>query len=166
MAKLLLPDRTSPLHIFYHTPVGDVRSRVSWASAPADRAHEESGLLLVLVREGDGDAFTPKPGAAVDISFAKGGSRCPVNPPFPVLCLAPPMRLYRDVGVALLCFLPQNTGTMEKTGKLHDGAPSAVSGLPSTGVSDDGEPVADGEKAASLHQPPPEDFDVPRDSGD
>jgi hypothetical protein len=154
VAKLLDPRNKKTLTLVFHTPIGDVRTAVNWCSHPPDHLNRAKDLLLIMVRT-SAATFSPNPGSDLEISFAEHRS-----PRLKVTCLAAPMRLYPGVGVDLLCFLP-HTDTVEKNGQLRDGAPSVVSGLPSTHTGPDGEPVADGEKAASQ-QLPPEDWDRPR----
>lgn len=163
VAKLLDPHARKSLTLVFHTPIGDVRTSVNWSSHPPDNLSRARDLLLILVRT-SAATFSPNPGSDLEISFAE----YPDRPRLKVTCLAPPMKLYAGVGVDLLCFLPHSEA-VEKTGQLKEGAPSVVSGRPSTRVDEDGEPLVDGEKAASARDfatatPPVEtvDFDKPR----
>jgi hypothetical protein len=155
VAKLLDPKNKKTLTLVFHTPIGDVRTAVNWCSHPPEHLHRAKDLLLILVRTSVA-TFSPNPGSDLEISFAEHRF-----PRLKVTCLAAPMRLYPGVGVDLLCFLP-HTDTVEKNGQLQEGAPSVVSGRPSTHVGTDGEPVADGEKSAAQ-QLPPKDWDRPRE---
>jgi hypothetical protein len=164
VANLLDPKARKTLTLVFHTPIGDVRTAVNWSSHPPEALSRAKDLLLILVRTAS-STFSPNPGSDLEISFAEHRDRR-----LKVTCLAPPMKLYPGVGVDLLCFLP-HTALVEKNGQLREGAPSVVSGNPSTHVDDDGEPVADGEKSAAWKSPSRQaavdadvvvDFDVPR----
>lgn len=140
------------LTLIFHTPIGDVRTRVDWCSNQPDDLLRGDNLMLVKVDSSE-STFSPAPGAELDISFAEYAGKARV------ICLAPPQRLYP--GVDLLCFLPQ-TQPVEKNGRLKDDAPSVVSGKPSDTTDAAGEPVAEGEKSAAI-QPTKMDFDKVRD---
>jgi hypothetical protein len=156
VAKFLDPHSRQTLTLVFHTPIGDVRTPVNWSSYPPEQIHRAKDLLLILVRTSS-STFIPIPGSDLEISFAEhGGGRLRAT------CLAPPMRLYPGVGIDLLCFLPHVDASVEKNGQLKDGAPSVVSGNPSTHTDEEGEPLADGEKAASLRQVA-ESWDHPRE---
>ncbi len=158
VARLLDPaGGRKGLTLVFHTPIGDVRTPVNWCSHPADSIATANSLLLMIVRSST-STFSPNPGAELEMSFAEYSG----NPRLKVTCLASPMRLYPGASIDLLCFLPDTSG-VEKNGRLKEGAPSAVSGLPSTEVDDHGEPVVEGEKSASVTLSPTEDFDVPRE---
>lgn len=168
VAKILDARNSKKLTLVFHTPIGDVKIPVTWSSASPDGLHRCRDLLLIMVRSSD-SMFIPNPGSKLQISFWEHQDA----PRLWVTCLAPPMQLYAGVGIDLLCFLPEND-VVEKTGRLKDGAPSVVSGQPSTGVDDFGEPVVEGEKSASARLLPEEltredseeteDFDQPRGS--
>lgn len=170
VAKLLDPKNRRALTLVFHTPIGDVRTSVNWSSCEPEHLHRVQDLLLILVRT-SAVTFAPNPGAELEISFAEFRD----HPRLKVLCLAHPMQLYPGVAIDLLCFMPQ-TESVEKNGQLKDGAPSSVSGLPSTRVDADGEPLLEGEKSASVSpsvfakvkdelgvEHAVEDFDRPRD---
>ena len=151
VAKMLDQDSARERFIIFYTPVGDIRCRINWQSCEPEHLKGNDGIFFVKMRSSD-VAFTPKSGALFEIGFAGYSHK------FSVVCLAPPQQLYP--GVDLMCFLPHNS-SMEKNGKLNEGAPSVVSGAPSDKVDGGGEPVVDGEKAASVV-----DFDRARDGLD
>lgn len=164
VAKIIDGRTSRPLGLVFHTPIGSVRTPVVWSSCHPDHVDEVQDLLLILVRSSDA-MFVPDPGASFDISFAGRGDGSRLS----VTCLARPMQLYPGVGIDLLCFLP-HSAVVEKNGQLRAGAPSAVSGVKSDTVDENGEPVVDGEKSASFRpafrrttEPDTEDFDRPRD---
>lgn len=160
VAKLLDARRQRKLTLVFHTPIGDVKCPVNWSSTPPDQVHKCDTLLLILVRSSD-SMFIPTPGARLQVSFAEHSHSSRLS----VMCLAPPMKLYPGVGIDLLCFLP-DVSSVEKNGKLKEGAPSVVSGTPSDAVDAAGEPVVEGEKSASvkvLSTDHYEDFDQPRE---
>ena len=140
--------------LIFITPIGDIKCTVNWMSC--NPGEISSASMFFVKTRANSLAFVPKPGAVFDISFEgyPGQTR--------VMCLAEPQRLYP--GVDLLCFMLHNPG-MEKNGQLKEGAPSVVSGSPSTEIIDD-EPVADGEKpmskAAFTIGNPHTGFDNPR----
>lgn len=152
VAKLLDPKNRKTLTLVFHTPIGDVRTAVNWSNHPPEHLCRAKDLLLIMART-SAATFSPNPGADLEISFAE----YPDRPRLKVTCLSPPMKLYPGVGVDLLCFLP-HTESVEKTGQLKEGAPSVVSGRPSTRVDSAGEPVADGEKSASARHISEVDF--------
>jgi hypothetical protein len=147
VARMLDREALQERFIIFHTPVGDIRCRVTWLSCTPEALRTSDNLFFVKMRSSD-VAFTPKSGARFELGF----SGC--NRKFDVVCLAPPQSLYP--GVDLMCFLPHNT-PMEKNGKLKEGAPSVVSGEPSN-ADNNGEPVVEGEKAANVT-----DFDILRE---
>lgn len=155
VAQLLRRSQYQSQTMLFVTPLGDIRCTVNWMSC---RPHQINPNSMFFVKtRANTLAFIPKPGAEFDIAFegVKGSVR--------VVCLAEPLRLYP--GVDLLCFMP-HTPFVEKTGQLKDGAPSVVSGKPSTTIVAD-EPVVDGEKpmrkeAFNLNISP--DFDKVRTS--
>lgn len=139
--------------LLFLTPVGKIRCTVNWMSCRPDQINAMS-MFFVKTRA-DSLAFIPDPGAVFDIAFE--GREGHVK----VVCLAEPQRLYP--GVDLLCFMPHNS-LVEKNGQLADGAPSVVSGKPSTEIVD-GEPVAKGEQPlqkSAFSQSGHLDFDLPR----
>lgn len=154
VAKMLRRSQDSMHTMIFRTPIGDIKCPVNWMSCRPIDINDDS-MFFVKTRP-NSLAFIPKPGAVFDIAFEgmRGEAR--------VVCLAPPQRLYP--GVDLLCFMP-HTPFMEKTGQLKEGAPSVVSGDPSTKIVD-GEPVADGErpisKSAFATGQLSRDFDIPR----
>jgi hypothetical protein len=169
VAKCLHDRERKKLTLVFHTPIGDVKCPVNWSSAEPAYLHRVRHLLLILVRSSEA-MFSPHPGSEIEISFLE----YPDSPRLLVICLSPPMQLYPNVGIDLLCFLPQ-AATVEKQGVLHEGAPSVVSDQPSQAVDEaTGEPVRHGEKSASFRLPaarfttpgdrPPEDFDRVRES--
>lgn len=150
IAKMLEQGAKQERFLIFYTPVGDIRCRINWQSCEPKDLHNNDNLFFVKMRSAD-VAFTPKAGAAFNIGFAGYAHS------FSVVCLAPPQQLYP--GVDLLCFLRQNS-SMEKNGKLNEGAPSVVTGKPSNAVTADGEPIVKGEEAVAI------DFDKVRDAQD
>jgi hypothetical protein len=149
VARMLDRDSAQERYIIFYTPVGDIKCRINWLSCAPEALRTSDSIFFVKMRSSD-VAFTPKSGAQFEIGFSGCGYK------FDVVCLAPPQQLYP--GVDLMCFLPHNT-SMEKNGKLKEGAPSVVSGDPSDKVDTSGEPVADGEQSLST-----KDFDVVREN--
>lgn len=134
VAALLRRSHEHTRVMLFMTPIGDIRVTVNWMSCKPSDINPD-GMFFVKTRA-NSLAFIPKPGAVFDVAFE--GVKGQVS----VVCLAAPQRLYPSVD--LLCFMP-HTPFMEKTGQLNEGAPSVVSGRPSTVVVD-GEPVAEGEE--------------------
>ena len=170
VARFLDARNKKGLTLVFHTPIGDVKCPVNWSSTEPSQLYRCKHMLMIMVRSSE-SMFVPHPGSDLEISFWEHRD----TPRLRVTCLAPPMQLYPGVGIDLLCFLPQ-TESVEKQGVLHDGAPSVVSGRPSTHTeSETGEPVAEGEKSAGakftgvdwgstepVFSPPVENFDKPR----
>ncbi len=147
VARVIEERSDSKNSLVFHTPVGDVRIPVVDVNGdPAMMGH--MSLFTVTVRD-NGDSFRPLPGVPLVVSLNHSNRRVTVT------CLAEPAKLYKGLGIDLLCFVTQDS-PVEKNGKLEEGAPSVVSGNPSVKV-DQGEPVALGEKAASV-----KDFDKAR----
>jgi hypothetical protein len=137
VAKMLYEAQVRVMTV--HTAVGDIKCRVTWRSEHPRKV--EDGLFIVKTLSTD-TVFAPRPGSLFDISF----DDC--DRVLSVCCVSSPCRIYP--GIDLLCFIPQPQSNMEKNGKLKDGAPSVVSGLPSDAVDPAGEPLRDGEKSAAA----------------
>lgn len=148
VARAIEERSKSRTSLVFHTPVGDVRVPVVEVNGDPSSMPPTS-LFTVTLRD-SGDSFRPKPGVPLIVSLNRSGKQVTVT------CLAEPAKLYKGLGIDLLCFVTQDS-PVEKNGKLKEDAPSVVSGDPSTTV-DQGEPVARGEKAASV-----KDFDVARE---
>jgi len=176
VAKFIDERNKRSLKLLYHIPkFGVVSNAVNWCNVEPSNIHNEKNMILVMLRSKEA-AFSPIPGSEVSISFVPHGSTQgqAAYPKAKVTCLTPPMPLYPHVGIDLLCFLPQTPPTVQKEGKLKEGAPSTVSGKASNSVDEDGEPIVEGEKSASLHKAadavggrpepdPSESFDIPRE---
>lgn len=134
------------------TSVGQVRfSVIEWVNTP--------GFLKLIVDSGK-MPFEPKP--MVPLVLRKNDEF------YHVTCVSPLTPMFGDLPFAEIILVVDNITNhqginMEKNARLDVGtAPSSVSGKPSTQVDND-EPVADGEKAASLKDVlPARDFDVSR----
>jgi hypothetical protein len=134
------------------TSVGKVKfSVIEWINTP--------GFLKLIVDSGK-MPFEPEP--MVPLVLRKNDDL------YHVTCVSPLTPMFGDLPFAEIILVVDSVtnnqdNNMEKDAKLRIGnAPSTVSGKPSTQVDND-EPVADGEKAASLKGVlPPQDFDVSR----
>jgi hypothetical protein len=140
VARLLDAAQQSERSIIFYTPIGAVKCRINWRSASPEDLRKTEGLMFVKLRSSS-VTFVPDAGAVFDVGFEDYDGR------IRVMCMAQ-QQLYP--GVDLLCFM-LHTRAMEKQGVLRDGAPSVVSGKPSAAVDND-EPVAENEKAASVHE--------------
>lgn len=162
IAHFLDPNNTKRHTLTFHTPIGDVKSQIRWAEKLPKDLSRYDRLMLIQVKSSEA-MFAPTPGADLEISIEGSKGRLKVTN------LAPPQNLYP--GIDLFCFLPHNE-PMEKQGVLKESAPSVVSGKPSDTTDAAGEPIAEGEKSASLkgktfvdvHIDETEDFDKPRES--
>lgn len=149
VARVIEERGASSNSLVFHTPVGDVRIAV--VDVNGDPASlPPTSLFTVTVRDSN-ESFRPIPGVPMLVSLNRSNRRVMVT------CLAEPAKLYKGLGIDLLCFVTQGL-QVEKNGKIKEGAPSVVSGEPSV-KTDNGEPVALGEKVASV-----KDFDVARSS--
>ena len=135
------------------TEVGDIFFEViDWIATP--------GFLKVVV-DGSRMRFTPKLGAQIRLRrYAET---------YLVTCVSTPTPMFGDLPFAEILFVVDGQENltqenMEKNARITPGVtPSAVSGKPSTTV-DNEEPVAEGEKAASVRGAlPARDFDVSRE---
>lgn len=130
------------------TSIGSVR-------CPLAHFQEDHGLLQMFLTKKQ-QVFVPKEGAQLELTVHHRGE----VRRYGVMCVLPPIPI-PGIGVDLMVFTVES-GPVEKNARLEVGAPSSVSGKPSTGTSN-GEAVAHGEEAS----PPPavkaKDFDVPRD---
>lgn len=162
-ANFLVHRQREDLALVFHTPIGNISSSIVWCNIRAADWEDLDELILVMVRSTSA-SFSPEPEVEMDLSLRSHGSETPT---IRAMCLARPMRMYPGAGIDLLCFLPYNDA-VEKNGKLEEDAPSVVSGEPSNGVDEDGEPIKEGEKSAAVeHIPrrpvlPTEDFDKVR----
>lgn len=142
--------------VYVVTEVGDVKFEViDWIEAPG---------FLKLVVNIDRMPFEPKAMSKMRIRRR--------DEVFNTTCVSPLAPMFGQLPFAELLLVVESQGkltnsTMEKNARITPGVtPSAVSGKPSTDVDND-EPVADGEKAASLKGVLPDrDFDVSRDDED
>lgn len=146
-----------PADVCVETDFGDVHFEViDWIDTP--------GFLKVVV---DSERMPFRPKSMVKMRIRRR------DEVFLTTCVSPLSPMFGPLPFAEMLFVVDGkepaiaTNIMEKNARVTKGdTPSAVSGLPSTDV-DNEEPVADGEKAASLRAVVlPKDFDVSRDYGD
>lgn len=142
---------TAGLDVAVETELGDVVFKVlEWSESP--------GFLKLVV---DRRTMPFQPRLMVDMRLRRNDGAL-----FDVTCYTPLVPLLGTLPYAEMLFIINETNPMEKNARIETGrTPSAVSGVPSTGI-DNEEPVADQEKAASLRTPlsvPRVDFDVSRE---
>jgi hypothetical protein len=129
------------------TPIGNVR-------CPLAHFQEDQGLLQMFLTKKQ-QVFVPKEGAQLVLTLHHRGE----TRRYGVMCVLPPIPI-PGIGVDLMVFTVESS-PVEKNARLEVGAPSAVSGKPSTGVSH-GEAVAHGEEASPPAPLVVRDFGVPR----
>lgn len=131
------------------TDVGDVKFEViEWIVAPG---------FLKLVVDSSRMPFEPK--SLAKMRLRRRGIV------YSTTCVSPLSPMFGTLPFAeLLLIIESESNTMEKNARIEAGkTPSAVSGKPSTDI-DNEEPVAEGEKSASVRGALPDrDFDVPRE---
>lgn len=166
VAKFLDERNKRKLKLCFHLEVGNIATKVNWCNVSVEAFEHEKNMLLFMIHSRE-EQFSPRPGSDLVISLrSEGPAGARQSMAIRATCLTPPMQLYPNVGIDLLCFLPHSAAVVEKNGKLKEGAPSTVSGKPSEKVDEAGEPVAEGEKSASIDNirvPAKEDFDKPRE---
>lgn len=136
--------RGKPTTVIFHL------AGIGGYSCPVLADEYRDGVLVLVIEKGTSQ-LTPDPMSVMDMTFGPKLERKKMT------FVAGPLPLPSGFPFDLFLFVDYNDPAMIKTGKLHDDAPSVVSGEPSDNVSEEGEPVKGTEKAASLV------FDTPRD---
>jgi len=132
-ASMLLSSRNTP-RLLFSLPVGDFMFRHLWSSQSVKEL-QHGDTLLVRVRSSE-MSFSPRVGAVMSLAEEKSPNDC--------VTVQSVAKVTEYAGVDMLVFIVLESVAMQKEGRIAQGAPSVVSGRPSTKIVDN-EPLADDE---------------------